>query len=76
MRKIAVSNTVLGKIGDRVEDGPLGAAMREFAEIVQEYLYDASDTSIYATAMADKGMDICHFVMDLLEELGLVNPDQ
>lgn len=70
------TKTVLGNVGDRIEQGTLGIAIREFAEIVTEYLADDADNSIYASAMADKGLDVCHLVVDLLEELGLVNPNQ
>ena len=73
MRKIAEVKNVLGQVGDRIEDGPLGAALREFAELVTDYLDDPADTSLYASAMASVGMDIGHLVIDLLESLGLVH---
>lgn len=68
--------TVLGNVGDRIEDGVLGKAIREFADIAMEYLQNDKEHNIYASLLADKGLDISHYVVDLLEELGLVNPDQ
>lgn len=67
--------SVLGQIGERVEDGPLGHALRDFAVIVQAYLDDSEEMNVYASVLADKGMEVGHLVMDLLEELGLVNPE-
>lgn len=66
--------TVLGQIGDRIEDGPLGQQLKELADIVTEYL-ESDEISHYANLLADKTMTVSHLVIDLLEELGLVDPE-
>jgi hypothetical protein len=66
--------TVLGNIGDKIEDGPLGTALRELAEICQEYIQSDED-GLYASVLCVKSMEVGHLVIDLLEELGLVTPE-